>query len=381
MRVLFHCWEYPPQGSGIGSYVFEMSRALRNAGHSTIIVTSSGDGLANEEETESGFVYRSYDQSEIGSTRVCDLVLTVAHSHNADLIEVPDHLGEGAPILKVKNRPPVLVKMHYNDALQTPRKAQIFYPWQNFTVWIACIRDRERIAREKYSMEHADILVASSKRILDEARVQGIRISGKAGVIPNPISSIHGWTNKEASVPTILLVGRIDVGKGIQYLRGILAHIAQRYPDVRLEIVGGDSYARWLGSLKDWLVRQLGGFGRNVHFLGQLGPKDIDQAYRRAWVVIVPSRWDTFPTVVLEAMVRGKAIVASPHGGMSEMLAGTDCPVVDPERDEFAMTVLSLLEKEDLRRLAGDSALKKSRVTYSPEKIAAQYISFVNSCL
>jgi len=379
MNILFHCWEYPPRGSGIGRYIAHMAAALRAAGHTTIVVTSAGDGLPAGEETVGGFVYRAYDCAEIGSGRVRDFVLETARRHDVDLIEAVDHLGESAPVLAAAARPPVMVKAHYNDAIPALRNAQAVYPWQKATIGIASWRARRRIARERFSLERADLLAVPSRRLLAEIRRAGLCRATPAGILPNPIPPLAAWSQAEAPVPTVLLVGRIDIGKGVQYLPGILRELVRCVPGVRLEIAGDDSRARWLGSIREWLQRQFGPLAGNVRFLGPLDASALDEAYRRAWVVIAPSRWDTFPTVVLEAMVRGKAIVASPNGGMPEMLEGTECVVADPASTDFPGAVRALLADPRLRQRAGDTARAKAQRDYSPAVVVRSYVEFARS--
>lgn len=381
MNILFHCWEYPPRGSGIGQYIVHMSAALRGAGHFTVVVTSVGDGLPARETLNGGVVYRAYDMREIGSPRVRDLVLEVASRHSVDLIEAVDHLGESALLLAAARRPPVMVKAHYNDVLPALRDAQAVYPWQKLTIRMACWRARRRIARERLSLQRADLLTAPSRRLLQEIQAAGLVHARQVGVLPNPIPALAHWSQNEAPVPTLLLVGRTDIGKGIEFLPGILRSLVRGIPEIRLEIAGADSQARWVGSLREWLIQRLGPLISNVTFLGHLGPSDLDEAYRRAWVVIVPSRWDTFPTAVLEAMVRGKAIVASPNGGMPEMLEGTGCGVADPSRPEFPEAVRALLMDPEFRARSGEAAQSRAHHEYSPEVVARRYVNFVDSCL
>jgi glycosyltransferase involved in cell wall biosynthesis len=112
----------------------------------------------------------------------------------------------------------------------------------------------------------------------------------------------------------------------------------------------------------------------NMRFLGKLDIAELDEAYRRAWLVVVPSKWDTFPTVVLEAMGRGKAIVGSTNGGIPEMLENTGCPVADPATAAFDEAVIGMLENPGSRGNAEDSALAKCRAAYAPSVIVEQYI-------
>ncbi len=381
MNFLFHCWEYPPRGSGIGRYVYHMSKALRQAGHFTVVVTSHGDEGPSIERMENGVVYYDYRLEDIGKVSVVKRLLQKAKEHHVDWIEGAEHLGETAWLLDHRPRPPVIIKAHYNDVLKCARYSQACYDWQKLMIDLGCLRDRKRLKRERFSLENADILTAASARVLHELELEGLRLPVRRYVVPNPITPIPEWNNKEASEPTLLWVGRIDMGKGIEYLPKLLDELTPKFPDLRLEIIGGDSYARFIGSTKKWLLKKLGKRISHVHFMGSISPDTLEEAYRRAWVVILPSRWDTFPTVVLEAMIRSKAIVASHHGGMPEMLNGTEGMIADPSTPLFSDAISAFLMDPAKRQKAGISVLKKSQCEYNPGKVASDYIAILNSAV
>lgn len=381
MKIVFFCWEFPPVGSGIGRYVAEMSSALRDIGHQTVIATSRAAGCPEREESGSGVIYRCFDRADMRSKRVAERVLDIARRHGADWIEGADHWGECAPLLRLRNRPPVVVKMHYNDVLKTPRHAQAWRPWQKMMIDLACVRQWRSIRAEQDCLEHADILLASCQKIMDEAERQRLKLPKFRTVAPNPIPSLPHWENREADSPTLLMVGRCDIGKGIGYLPKLLSELAPDFPGLRLEIRGDDSYARGLGSMRAWLERQLGPLMRHVRFLDFLDREALDDAYRRAWVVMVPSRWDTFPQVVLEAMVRKKAIAASPFGGMPEMLADTSCAVAEPSSHAFAGAIARFLDDPARRRQAGESACRRAAQAYAPAQVARDYVEFISAHL
>jgi glycogen(starch) synthase len=375
LNILFLCWEYPPNGSGIGRYIAEMSKGLVEAGHRVVVLTSFAKDYPEEQDSDGVLVLRKYERRDLRSKRVAHLAVETARAYNIDWIEVPDHWGEGAELLRMKRRSPVAVKMHYNDVLRTPRYSQACYRWQKWMIDLACLRQWRSIGAEKFSLEHADLLLAPCQRILDEARHEGLTLPKRCAVVPNPIADIPSWRNQESSSPILLLVGRLDVGKGLPYVKPLLENLTIRYPDLRLQIAGGDSYARGLGSVRDWFIRQLGEMNRHVDLLGVLNPTELNEVYRRAWVVIVPSRWDTFPQVVLEAMIRAKPVVASPNGGMPEMLKGSLGKIAEPESESFASEVFNLLQSPDLRASVGISLREKALAEYSPSVIARLYIS------
>ena len=337
--------------------------------------------MPEEVRLDSGIIYRAYEYHEIGSSRVISLILDFARRHRIDMIEAPDHLGEAAGLLKLRNRPPVMINCRYNDVFLKARYAQVHYSWQKMTIALACLRQWRTIQRERYSIEKADLLAAPCRLMLDGLRGQGVKLPVRTKVLPKPITPVPFWKNCEAERPTILFVGRIDIGKGIECLPGLLKNILKIFPDILLEIAGSDSYARFIGSTQAWLTKRLQPMRDNVHFLGFLNRQELDEAYRRAWVVIVPSKWDTSPTSVLEGMVRRKAIVASPHGGMPEYLAGTDCVIADPATPAFATAVCEFLKSQSLRRKAGESGEARVLENYNPEVCAAEYVSFIRSFL
>jgi glycosyltransferase involved in cell wall biosynthesis len=381
MKVLFHYTGYSPSGSGIGGYMKQMGRALRGQGHESFVVTSRGVNLPEEEETDAGVVYRIYDSNDAGKETVADKVLAVATRHGVDLIEGADHLGECAPIIRRKKRPPVLIKYHNCDAISIVKKAGVYYGWQKWLIAAALLRKRRQMAFEKDCIQMADIACSPSQKLIDEIRLQGLTMPRHLAVIPNPIMPVSRGLVPETGVPRILFVGSIDLRKGIEFLPDIIASVCSRFPEALLEIAGNDSFARGLGSMRAWLSSRLGDSIAHVRFLGNLDEWDLDAAYRRAWVVVAPSRWDNFPGSVLEAMIRGKAIVSSHNGGMPEMLEGTSCVIEDPSKGIFVDRVIAFLSDSRSRNLAGESARQKALKDYSPETIVRRYEAFVREAL
>ena len=381
LKVLFHGWEYPPQGGGVGAYMRNMARALGEQGHSAVVVTGRVDGLPEMETTPFGRIYRIYDRTEIASPRVRDRVLAIARDEAVDLIEGADHLGECASLLRVRDRPPVLIKYHACQVVRRLLDSHVLHAWQRITIRLSLWRQYRQIANERFCIEHADLACVPTRRLLAEMEKQGLHMPGHMAVIPNPFvtTEVAVGTADVAPEPTILFIGRIEIGKGIQYLPGILRGVLQRLPSARLDIAGEDTYARGLGSLHTWLAQQFGPLAGQVRFLGRLGKAELHAALQRAWVVVVPSRWDNFPTVVLEAMACGKAIVASPHGGMPEMLADTGCPIADPATPLFAREVTTLLDDSARRSAIGESARQRLASQYAPSAVVPHYIRFVES--
>lgn len=380
VKVLFHGTEFPPGGGGIASYMLNMARALGAQGHQAVVVTSRKARLPEVDTTEAfGPVYRVYDRRDAGTPAARDIVLSLVREARPDVIEGADHLGDCALLLRERRRPPILIKAHSSVSLKVLRESHFYRPWQRLTIAAAMLRTRRTHRAERFSIENADLLCASSRRIIEEMRKQGFRLPRRVEMIPNPMIPPAPIAYTEADRPTILFVGQIAIGKGIQYLPAIFASLVREFPAAILEIVGDDCYARGLGSLKRWLQRQFAGIPGEVRFLGRIGDPELVAAYRRAWVVALPSRWDNSPTVLLEAMGHARAVVGSPHGGMSEMVEGTGGMIADPASPAFAERVAELLRDRVARQQAGASLREKMERDYSPAAVVTQYIRFLQA--
>ena len=380
MNVLFHCFEFPPQAGGVGSYVANMAASLRATGHGVTVVTGRWNDLPAREEGPWGVVYRLYRREDMYAPHIAREVLDIAARHRADVIEGADHYGEASALFSCANRPPVVVRIHGSNPIRIVQNAQVYRPWQWLTVRLAHARNWKQTLHERRAIQDADMVIAPCGRMIEEVERQGLRLPAKRGVVPNPAPALAVASPADESAdPLIFLPARLEIRKGIQYLRALLDRLIPRFPSLVLEIAGDDSYARGLGSLQAWLIEQMGEHRSHLRFLGVLSPADMARAYGRAWVVILPSRWDNFPTVLLEAMARAKPVVSSPNGGMPEMLEGTLCRTVDPGSPAFADEVARLLGDAELRRRAGESMRAKTERAYSPPVVVGEYVRLLSA--
>ena len=144
----------------------------------------------------------------------------------------------------------------------------------------------------------------------------------------------------------LLYVGRLDPRKGVDTAVAALADLPE---EARLEIVGGWD-EREERRLRNG-AEELGVAGR-VIFAGHRGRDHLLAAYARADAVVFPVVWDEpWGLVPLEAMARGRPVVATGRGGSGEYLSdGANC-LLFPAEDPAALA-------SALRRLAGDRALR-----------------------
>ncbi|HEX8067718.1 MAG TPA: glycosyltransferase family 4 protein [Thermoleophilaceae bacterium] len=144
----------------------------------------------------------------------------------------------------------------------------------------------------------------------------------------------------------LLYVGRLDARKGVDTAVEALAHLPS---GARLEIVGGWD-AGEERRLRE-LAAGLGVEGRAV-FAGQRGRDELIAAYGAADAVMFPVRWrEPWGLVPLEAMARGRPVVATGRGGSAEYLRdGENCLLFDADDPRGLAAALE--------RLAGDPDLR-----------------------
>ncbi len=175
-----------------------------------------------------------------------------------------------------------------------------------------------------------------------------------AGVSPKDSRVAHAGIHASYDDPAperdwawrLLYVGRLDPRKGVDTAVEALAHL----PDAaHLTVVGG-----WDDTEEARLQRLAGTLGvqGKVTFAGQRGREELVNAYADADAVVFPVRWnEPWGLVPLEAMGRGRPVVATGRGGSAEYLrAGENCILFEADDAEgLAEALVSLADDEALR--------------------------------
>ena len=154
----------------------------------------------------------------------------------------------------------------------------------------------------------------------------------------------------------ILFVGRIEPLKGIDILINAAAQLGEE-SDFHVLIVGGDRRSRQQVSHLQELASDLG-IGERVCFLGAVDHEQLPLYYNAADVCVVPSFYESFGLVALEAMACGTPVVASRVGGLTGTVRDGETGYLISWRcpEPFAERLELLLGNEALRRRFGEAA-------------------------
>lgn len=191
----------------------------------------------------------------------------------------------------------------------------------------------------------ARLLVVQTSAIADWCRERwGLR---SVATIPNPVLVSAGAKIDDAGTtrPFLLAVGRLDRQKGFDVLLHAYALVAAELPDLDLRIAGDGPEA---DSLRKQAVDA--GLGGRVTFLGQV--RNIPDLMNQAFAFVLPSRYEGFPNVLLEALASGAATIAADcRSGPRQILGHGQYGVLVPVEDPVALAA-------GLRRMCSDADLR-----------------------
>ena len=154
--------------------------------------------------------------------------------------------------------------------------------------------------------------------------------------------------------PVVLFVGRIEPLKGIDVLLRAAAQLEARF---RLLVVGGDAKDTQRKGELMALASELG-ISSKVTFLDAVPHDELPLYYNAADICVVPSYYESFGLVAVEAMACGVPVVASRVGGLKDTVQDGQTGYLVPWRcpEPFAERLELLLSNEPLRRSLGREA-------------------------
>ena len=130
--------------------------------------------------------------------------------------------------------------------------------------------------------------------------------------------AVAGDSTNSRHPPVILFVGRFDPMKGVEIAVRALAFLDEEI-EPELHLIGGDGPESHAVERLNALVRDLG-LQERVRFTGSVDHQRMPGIYRRADIVVIPSYYESFGLVVLEALASGIPAVATPTGGAVETI-------------------------------------------------------------
>ena len=330
-RVLLLSWEYPPViEGGLARHVRKLAEALVRQGV-TVDVLTRGIGVASEIAGSGAAAFggvtvhrvpepdwpRDLDRFVAWVEQMNDDMLAageaLAEMHSYDLVHGHDWLvAHASATLADRLGVPYVTTIHATEHgrhqgwVQEPPQSHI----HSVERWMAARADAVVVCSYYMRGHVADIFD------IDERRIAVI----PNGVDPSelrPAGDLQAL-RREFAAPEeklVLLVGRLVYEKGFQLALDALPGVIEQVENVRFVVAGSGTY-------EEELKAQAERLGLSAHgvFLGWIGDDALHSLYRIADLCVVPSIYEPFGLVALEAMASGCPCIVADTGGLREVV-------------------------------------------------------------
>ncbi|MFZ0384588.1 MAG: glycosyltransferase [Solirubrobacteraceae bacterium] len=332
---------HPLSGGGIGQFVAAAARLLSTIAEVTIVTTSQledeyrrlregGDPRLPPERVRLLFVDEPTEEDlavwthvlQCYSSRVLERLREAYPDGGPDLIEFPDYHGEAFVTLQAAEaldpflaRTRVCVRVHTTSEI-----CEVLDGW---------LRDdhasRALHAMERYCLARADRLIWQGGDVLGTyQRFYGAESLAPAVRVRYPYAgpTAGGQDDREftASRPLrILYAGRLERRKGVHNL--VRAVTGMERSDLRVTLLGQDTQTAPLGASMRQQLRLAIADDERLELHPARAHDAMAETIRDHDLVIVPSLWECWPYAALEALHLNRPVLATPVGGLAEIVA------------------------------------------------------------
>jgi glycogen(starch) synthase len=326
-RVLILSWEYPPLiEGGLARHVRKLAEQLVAVEDVEVHVLTRGDErMLAEDELEGVFVHRVREP-----TRPRDLgeFVTWVEHMNADMLAAGVELGDRFDFDLVHGHDWLVAVAgdHLANRFRCPLVVTIHATeYGRHQGWVDTHPQSHIHGVERWMANRADRVITCSHYMRGHvADIYGLEES-RVTVIPNgidpldlqPVDDLDRLRAQFAAPDErlVVLVGRLVYEKGFQLALEALPGLIERLGDVRFLVAGSGTHEQELRS-------QAAELGLDAHgtFLGWIGDDVLHSLYRIADLCVVPSIYEPFGLVALEAMASGCPCIVADTGGLREIV-------------------------------------------------------------
>ncbi len=374
VKILQVSLRYPPAQAygGVPNTAYLISRELVKLGHDvTVFTTDAYDANSrlaprNNVPLARGIsVYRFRTLSNYLAYRNVPIAPAMAfalrrHIESFDLVHVHEYFSFPAALVRhyaTRKRVPYVIQPH-GSLVRT-------IDMQNSKRVLSNKNQPKKIFDILFGhaiLKHASKIIATSRIESDHFRDAFVDFpSNKVAYLPNSID-LSGYRDlpgrgqfrakfgMDDQVKTVLFLGRIHPIKNIETLLAAFSKVKQAVNcPVKLVIAGSDEGP--LQTLKS-LAHQLE-VENDVVFPGPLYGREKLEAYVDADVFVLPSHYESFGNVALEALACGTPVIVTNNCGVSEWISGDVGYVVKCDEEELCNALSEVLQNEQLSKKLG----------------------------
>lgn len=365
-------WEFPPLVvGGISPHVDGLSRALVRRGHEVVVLTLHHPDVPEDYEVAGVRVLRAH----------ADLPWVPHDNFLAQMASANHKLVQLATLLPGW-RPDVV---HAHDWLVAWTGDTLHQLWDVPLVATVHATERGRNrghlppgqpsainAVEWWLTYQADAVIACSEFMVREVEDAFHLPLAKINEVPNGVDP-HEWapaagTPRGAGGPMVFSWGRIQQEKGFQTLVEAAPLLRDAIPGLRIVVAGRGGF---LGDLQH-RAHDLG-VAHMVTFLGFVPDDQLLHHLQTCSAAVIPSLYEPFGIVALEALAAEAPLVAAASGGLTEVLGGTDAGLLHRPGDpgDLAHQVIRMLTEPGLAARCQEAGRRLVADRYTWDAVAA----------
>jgi len=385
MRILHLSWEYPPVvHGGLGRHVYDLSRAQAAAGHDVVVITVPHPDAPATQKDSGVRVVRAQSAPPTVEFRTETLL--------AWILGLGHDLTRATALLPRDWKPDVVhghdwVVAHAAASVSRLLDAPLVMTvhateWGRHRGYIGGPVSPAIHAIEGWITNLANHVIVCSGYMADEVGRLFAVDPGGIDVIPNGID-LRQWRASRTQVararatyagegPLLVYVGRLEWEKGIHTLIDAMPTLRRRFPGLRLAIAGRGGQADSLR--QQAIARRVGG---SVEFLGWIPQDEVIALGAAADVTVIPSLYEPFGLVCLEAAAVGTALVVADTGGLAEFVRNDETgQTFEPGSSTSLIAAISTVLNDPARAAANAKRARSlARDEYSWESVASRTAS------
>lgn len=383
VRVLMLSWEYPPStAGGMAAHVDGLADALQRAGHEITLITRRVPGTEVDTSVSGMRVLRA----DVELPWLPDDPIAATSSGNHAFVAIAGLLADWQPdivhahdwgtawaadVIASLHRVPIVTSFHGTErgrhgghlAPGTPTDINSVEWWQ----------------------AHRSGRLITSTRLLGRDVVDGFEVD-PAHVIRIPSGIDPAWWETvdpdldpdRRRSGLVMAWGRVQYEKGFQVLARAVGTLRYRVAGLECLIGGRGSFLPELQSQID-----IAGVGDLIELPGFLSDNQLRAAIHRAGCVVIPSLYEPFGVVALEALAGGAPLIVADTGGLAELVGGTGAALMfEPgNSDELADCIERVLTEPGLADAMARRGHDLVVANYSWDAIAARTVAVYEELL
>jgi glycogen(starch) synthase len=371
MKILMVSWEYPPVViGGLGRHVHHLAVELAADGHEVVVLCrrpAGTDPASHPTTTEVNdgvlAVFAALDPNEFTfGTDMMAWTLAMGHAMTRaglalrdwtpDVVHAHDWLvAHPAVTLAEFFDVPLVSTIHATEA-------------GRHSGWLSGAMSRQVHSLESWLVHESDSLITCSVSMGEEiTELFGPELPD-VKVICNGIDTA-GWPFAMRRVhdgpAELLYFGRLEYEKGVHDIIAALPRIRRTHPGTRLTIAGD-------GTQYDWLLEEVRKHKvtKAVNFVGRVDHLGLLELLHRVDAAVLPSHYEPFGIVALEAAAAGTPLVTSNVGGLGEAVINGRTGVSCPPRNVGALA-------SAVRKVLDDPATAQQRALAARERLNSEF--------